>query len=70
MYDMHFTCDITIRPNLELKSRPKQRLGSLQLDILLPGACAIKHYGLIILRRMARFQNKLVSFLFLSQALA
>ncbi len=35
-HDMHLVCSITIRPNLELKTRPKQLLGSLPLDITLP----------------------------------
>ncbi len=33
---MHLMRSITIRPNLELKTGPKQLLGSLQLDIVLP----------------------------------
>ncbi len=30
-----------IRPNLELKTEPKQLLGSLPLDIVLPGQAVI-----------------------------
>ncbi len=33
---MHFLHSIVIQPNLELKTRPKQLLGSLPLDIVLP----------------------------------
>jgi len=33
---MHFLRSIVIRPNLELKTRPKQLLGSLPLDVALP----------------------------------
>jgi len=33
---MHLLHSITIWPNLELKTRPKQLLGSLPLDIVLP----------------------------------
>ncbi len=34
---MHFLHSKAIQPNLELKTRPKQLLGSLPLDIALPG---------------------------------
>ncbi len=33
---MHFDCSIAICPNLELKTWPKQLLGSLLLDVVLP----------------------------------
>ncbi len=33
---MHLPNSIAIQPNLELKTRPKQLLGSLPLDIVLP----------------------------------
>jgi hypothetical protein len=36
MYDRHLPSSIPVRPNLELKTRPKQLLGSLRLYILLP----------------------------------
>jgi hypothetical protein len=32
MYVMHFSCIETKLPNLELKTRPKQLLGSLLID--------------------------------------
>ncbi len=38
---MHFLRSIVVRPNLELKTRPKQLLGYLPLDIVLP---AIAYY--------------------------
>ncbi len=34
---MHLVHSVEIQPNLELKSRPKQLLGYLPLDIPLPG---------------------------------
>ncbi len=33
---MHLLPIVAIQPNLELKTRPKQLLGSLPLDIVLP----------------------------------
>jgi hypothetical protein len=36
MYAMHVLYSITIRPNLLLKTRPKQLLATLLLDIALP----------------------------------
>ncbi len=39
---MHLFCSIAMRPNLELKTLPKQLLGSLQVDIALP---ALLHLG-------------------------
>ncbi len=36
MYTMHLLPCVAIRPNLELKTRPKQLLGSLPLVIALP----------------------------------
>ncbi len=36
MYTMHLLSTIAIQPNLELKTRPKQLLGSLPLVIALP----------------------------------
>ncbi len=47
----------TKRPNLGLKTRPIQEttLGCLQLDITFPGACTIKHYGLIIYGKLTDF---------------
>ncbi len=35
MHAMHLLSGVAIRPNLVLKTRPKQLLGSLQLDIVL-----------------------------------
>jgi hypothetical protein len=35
MHDMHLLCSVAMRPNLELKTQPKQLLGSLLLDIVL-----------------------------------
>ncbi len=37
MHAMHLLSSVAIWPNLELKTRPKQLLGSLTLDIVLPG---------------------------------
>ncbi len=36
MHTMHFLPGVAIQPNLELKTRPKQHLGSLPLVIALP----------------------------------
>ncbi len=36
MHAMHLLSSVAIWPNLELKTRPKQLLGSLTLDIVLP----------------------------------
>ncbi len=36
MYTMHLLPNVTIQPNLELKTQPKQLLGSLPLVIALP----------------------------------
>jgi hypothetical protein len=36
MHAMHSLSSVAIQPNLELKTRPKQLLGSLPLDIVLP----------------------------------
>jgi hypothetical protein len=36
MHTMHLLPSVAIRPNLELKTRPKQLLGSLPLVIVLP----------------------------------
>jgi hypothetical protein len=38
MYTMHLLPSEAIKPNLELKTRPKQLLGSLLLVIVLQGA--------------------------------
>jgi hypothetical protein len=35
-HTMNLVCSMAIRPNLELKTQPKQLLGSLPLDIVLP----------------------------------
>ncbi len=37
MYTMHLLSSVAIQPNLELKTQPKQLLGSLLLVIALPG---------------------------------
>jgi hypothetical protein len=39
---MHLPHSIPVQPNLELKTRPKQLLGSLPLDIVLPGLINVK----------------------------
>jgi hypothetical protein len=44
-YAMHFLHNIAIRPNLELKTWPKQLLGSLPLDIALPAHILLGQYG-------------------------
>jgi len=36
MHTMHLLSGVAIQPNLELKTRPKQLLGSLPLVIALP----------------------------------
>ncbi len=43
MHTMHLLPGVAIQPNLELKTRPKQLLGSLPLVIALPGGglCAL-----------------------------
>jgi hypothetical protein len=46
MQTMHLLPNVTIQPNLELKTRPKQLLGSLPLVITLPGlTCEIIYRG-------------------------
>jgi hypothetical protein len=40
---MHSLNSVAIRPNLELKTQPKQLLGSLPLDIALPGEAVFDH---------------------------
>jgi hypothetical protein len=56
---MHFLHSIAIWPNLELKTRSKQLLGYLPLDIVLPGLivqapgeseCQIKKFDNIVTR--------------------
>jgi hypothetical protein len=37
MHTMHLLPGVAIQPNLELKTQPKQLLGSLPLVIALPG---------------------------------
>ncbi len=41
MHTMHLLPGVAIQPNLELKTQPKQLLGSLPLVIALPGT---RHY--------------------------
>ncbi len=36
MHAMHLGSSVAMRPNLQLKTQPKQILGSLPLDIVLP----------------------------------
>ncbi len=36
MHAMHLLSNVAIRPNLEMKTRPKQLLGYLPLNIALP----------------------------------
>jgi hypothetical protein len=44
---MHLLQSITIQPNLELKTRPKQLLSSFPLDIALP-ECTHAYLGCIL----------------------
>ncbi len=45
MHTMHLLSSVAIQPNLELKTRPKQLLGSLPLVIVLPGqSVSIRDY--------------------------
>ncbi len=41
MRAMQLLSSVAIRPNLELKPRPKKLLGSLTLDITLPGTAHV-----------------------------
>ncbi len=41
MHTMHLLSSVAIQPNLELKTRPKQLLGSLLLVIALPGVLQV-----------------------------
>jgi hypothetical protein len=41
---MHLLHSIAIRPNLELKTQPKQLIGSLQLDIVLLAKTLVRFY--------------------------
>jgi hypothetical protein len=43
MQTMHLLPGVAMQPNLELKTRPKQLLGSLPLDIALPRLCVFFH---------------------------
>jgi hypothetical protein len=45
MQTMHLLPNLEIQPNLELKTRPKQLLGSLPLAIALPGVTVKKLKG-------------------------
>ncbi len=51
---MHLVHSIAIRPNLELKTRSKQLLVALQLDIALP---SIAHYSSAIFETFCLGQN-------------
>ncbi len=50
MHTMHLLSGVAIQPNLELKTQPKQLLGSLPLVITLP--------GLLLKRFCSQIQNK------------
>ncbi len=41
MHAMHLLSSVSIRPDLELKTRPKQLLGSFPLDNVLPRICKL-----------------------------
>jgi hypothetical protein len=43
MHIMHLLPSVAIQPNLELKTRPKQLLGSLPLVIVLPDKAEKAH---------------------------
>ena len=43
LHAVHFLCLGVKLPNLKLKTRPKQVLGSLSLDIALPGSAQSAH---------------------------
>jgi hypothetical protein len=45
MISMHLLPSITIQPNLELKTWPKQFLGNLPLVIMLPEISHLEHAG-------------------------
>jgi hypothetical protein len=50
MHTMHLLPSVAIQPTLELKTRPKQLLGSIPLVIALPGAVIQQlRYPVIIL---------------------
>jgi hypothetical protein len=46
MHAMHLLPGIAIQPNLELKTQPKQLLGSLPLVIVLPAYSRKKFYNI------------------------
>jgi hypothetical protein len=43
MHTMHLLSSVAIRPNLELKTQPKQLLGSLPLVIALPAGMFVPY---------------------------
>ncbi len=47
MHAMHLLNSVAIRPNLELKTRPKQLLGSFPLDNVLPSICKLFQLSVI-----------------------
>ncbi len=53
MHTMHLLPDVAIQPNLELKTQPKQLLGSLPLVIALSGLfdCSLVCEGGIVYAR-------------------
>ncbi len=56
---MHFVCSIAIRTNLELKTRPKQLLGPLLLDIALPALSGLyyQQFKKMEVERFVKFLN-------------
>ncbi len=53
MHNMHLLPGVVIQPNLELKTRPKQLLGSLPLAIALP-AVGISNISLTVGRETGK----------------
>jgi hypothetical protein len=47
-HTMHLKPGVAKQPNLELKTRPKQLLGSLPLVIALPGQCHYTFFSLLL----------------------
>jgi hypothetical protein len=58
MHTMHLLPSVAIRPNLELKTRPKQLLGSLPLVIGLPAGVHQIHLGYAHIIFPASFAGK------------
>ncbi len=58
MHTMHLLPSVAIQPNLELRTRPKQLLGSLPLVIVLPGQVQGTKHSSLFCRRVSGDEKK------------